>query len=139
MQGRDAAQYVGSWSLLRDGGVNSSGHGNMPAMKHAIPELDGLRAIAILAVLVTHFTYQKVLVGGYLGVDLFFVLSGFLITSLLLSEERAGGVALGNFYARRALRILPPLFGAVALALVFDAVAIPAGLPAIFFAAKFVT
>ena len=73
-------------------------------MTHKIPELDGLRAIAILAVLVTHFSHQHVLVGGYLGVDLFFVLSGFLITSLLLSEERGGGVGLGNFYARRALR-----------------------------------
>src|SRR5258708_39105792 len=86
-------------------------------MRDKIPELDGLRAIAILAVLVTHFTFQTVLTGGYLGVDLFFVLSGFLITSLLLSEERAGKVALGNFYARRALRILPPLLAAVAIAL----------------------
>ena len=108
-------------------------------MTKKIPELDGLRAIAILAVLVTHFSHQKVLIGGYLGVDLFFVLSGFLITSLLLSEERAGSVALGNFYARRALRILPPLFSAVALALAFDAVAIPAALAAIFFAANLVT
>ncbi len=107
-------------------------------MKHAIPELDGLRAIAILAVLVTHFSHQRVLIGGYLGVDLFFVLSGFLITSLLISEERAGGVALGNFYARRALRILPPLFGSVAIALVLGFASVPAALAAIFFAANIV-
>src|SRR5258708_3829846 len=68
-------------------------------MKQKIPELDGLRAIAILAVLVTHFSHQQVLIGGYLRVDLFFVLSRFLITSLLISEEPAGGLALGNFYA----------------------------------------
>jgi peptidoglycan/LPS O-acetylase OafA/YrhL len=107
-------------------------------MKHAIPELDGLRAVAILAVLVTHFTHQQVLVGGYLGVDLFFVLSGFLITSLLISEERAGGVGLGNFYARRALRILPPLFGAVVLALALGTVSVQAVLAAIFFVANIV-
>jgi len=107
-------------------------------MTKKIPELDGLRAIAILAVLVTHFSHQTVLIGGYLGVDLFFVLSGFLITSLLISEERAGGVALGNFYARRALRILPPMLAAVALALALHAVALPAALAAIFFAANIV-
>ncbi len=107
-------------------------------MKHKIPELDGLRAIAILAVLVTHFSFQRVLTGGYLGVDLFFVLSGFLITSLLLSEERAGKVALGNFYARRALRILPPLFAAVAIALALGATSVPAALAAIFFLANIV-
>src|SRR6476659_10206161 len=107
-------------------------------MTQKIPELDGLRAIAILAVLITHFSHQKVLIGGYLGVDLFFVLSGFLITSLLISEERAGGVALGNFYARRALRILPPMLAAVALALALHAVAVPAALAAIFFAANIV-
>jgi peptidoglycan/LPS O-acetylase OafA/YrhL len=107
-------------------------------MKHKIAELDGLRAVAILAVMVTHFSRQKVLVGGYLGVDLFFVLSGFLITSLLLSEERAGGVALGNFYARRALRILPPLLASAAIALALGTISVPAALAAIFFVANIV-
>lgn len=107
-------------------------------MKQKIPELDGLRAIAVLAVLVTHFSHQRILVGGYLGVDLFFVLSGFLITSLLLSEERAGKVALGNFYARRALRILPPLFASAAIALALGTISIPAALAAIFFVANIV-
>jgi peptidoglycan/LPS O-acetylase OafA/YrhL len=103
-----------------------------------IPELDGLRAVAILGVLVTHFSHQRVLVGGYLGVDLFFVLSGFLITSLLLSEERAGGVALGNFYARRALRILPPLLASAALALALGVISWKAAAAALFFVANIV-
>ena len=107
-------------------------------MTQKIPELDGLRAIAILAVLVTHFSHQQVLIGGYLGVDLFFVLSGFLITSLLLSEERGGGVGLGNFYARRALRILPPLLAATVLALALGTISIQAALAALFFVANIV-
>ena len=107
-------------------------------MTQKIPELDGLRAIAILAVLVTHFSHQQVLVGGYLGVDLFFVLSGFLITSLLLSEERGGGVGLGNFYARRALRILPPLVASAVLALALGTISMEAALAALFFVANIV-
>ena len=81
-----------------------------------IRALDGLRGVAVLAVLLFH---SDLLVGGYLGVDLFFVLSGFLITSLLLVEAQAtGGIGVLGFWARRARRLLPALFlviGAVAL------------------------
>jgi peptidoglycan/LPS O-acetylase OafA/YrhL len=72
------------------------------------PELDGLRGVAILLVLMSHFSgFPR---GGFLGVDLFFVLSGFLITSLLLEEAfERGDVRLLSFYARRALRLLPAL------------------------------
>lgn len=72
------------------------------------PVLDGFRGLAILLVVVFNFGWG--LGGGYIGVDLFFVLSGFLITSLLL-EERAvkGRIAFGAFYMRRALRLLPAL------------------------------
>ena len=78
-----------------------------------MPGLDGLRAIAVLAVFVYHFqSGGGWLPGGFLGVDVFFVLSGFLITSLLLAEHGATGrIDLGHFWARRARRLLPALFG----------------------------
>ena len=72
------------------------------------PALDGLRAVAVLAVVVFHL---GLLPGGYLGVDVFFVLSGFLITSLLISEwdKRNGRISFRDFYARRILRLFPAL------------------------------
>jgi peptidoglycan/LPS O-acetylase OafA/YrhL len=72
------------------------------------PALDGLRGVAILAVVVTH---AKLVNGaGDVGVDIFFVLSGFLITSLLIEEwDKFHSVSLKRFYARRALRLLPAL------------------------------
>jgi peptidoglycan/LPS O-acetylase OafA/YrhL len=74
------------------------------------PALDGVRALAVAAVLLHHARVPG-LGGGWLGVDVFFVLSGFLITSLLLAEADATGrVALRRFWARRARRLLPALF-----------------------------
>ena len=90
-----------------------------------IPDLDGLRALAILAVMGYHLGLAPAK-GGFLGVDLFFMLSGFLITSVLLTES-----SLQRFYARRALRILPPLVLAVAFAAALNPVkpaAVVAGL-----------
>lgn len=73
------------------------------------PELDGLRGVAVLMVLALHASFSWAR-GGGLGVDLFFVLSGFLITSLLRQEwERRGKIDLRAFYARRALRLIPAL------------------------------
>lgn len=74
------------------------------------PGLDGIRAIAILAVMALH-TVDRIFPGGYLGVDIFFVLSAFLITSLILAEldKRDGGYGFGAFYWRRALRLGPAL------------------------------
>ncbi|NLT53142.1 MAG: acyltransferase [Actinomycetales bacterium] len=70
-------------------------------------DVEGLRAVAVLAVLAFHSGIPLV-TGGYVGVDVFFVVSGFLITGLLLAEvRRSGTVRLGDFYARRARRILP--------------------------------
>ena len=71
------------------------------------PGLDGLRGYAVLAVLLHHAGLAH---GGYIGVDVFFVLSGYLITCLLLAEQRRSGtVALGRFYLRRVLRLWPAL------------------------------
>lgn len=73
------------------------------------PALDGIRALAIACVVLHHTIGFPAT--GFTGVDLFFVLSGFLITTLLLEEHaRHGRVSLGNFYRRRALRLLPALF-----------------------------
>jgi len=85
------------------------------------PALDGLRGAAVAAVVLFHLDRLQ---GGFLGVDLFFVLSGFLITSLLLAESaRRGRVDLGTFWARRARRLLPALWlslvGVAALLLVY--------------------
>src|SRR6478736_6650280 len=74
-----------------------------------MPGLEGVRAVAVTAVLIFHAN-PNWLPGGFLGVDVFFTLSGFLITSLLLSElEARGGLRLGRFYQHRARRLLPPL------------------------------
>ena len=83
-----------------------------------LPGLDGFRAIAVLLVLIDHYCpkhlrndpFGKFVPWGIFGVDIFFVLSGFLITHLLLREEQnEGHVDLQNFYIRRVIRILPPL------------------------------
>ena len=77
---------------------------------HRVPALDGLRAIAVAGVLMFHGGVE-LLPGGFLGVDVFFVLSGYLITSLLLAERvRTGTISLLRFYARRARRLLPAVF-----------------------------
>jgi len=84
-----------------------------------VPALDGIRAVAILAVLLYHHYQYDVpgshaWAGGFLGVDIFFVLSGFLITTLLLHEHaRADRIDFGRFWSRRARRLLPALFAVV--------------------------
>jgi peptidoglycan/LPS O-acetylase OafA/YrhL len=74
------------------------------------PPLDGIRAAAIIVVMLFH-TRLRLTHGGFIGVTMFFVLSGFLITRLLLDEHRVTGtVSWRGFYSRRALRLLPPLW-----------------------------
>jgi peptidoglycan/LPS O-acetylase OafA/YrhL len=83
------------------------------------PDLEGLRAIAVVLVLLYHASVPGV-TGGYVGVDVFFVLSGFLITGLLIRElDATGTISLAAFYARRARRLLP----AVALLILVTVVA----------------
>jgi peptidoglycan/LPS O-acetylase OafA/YrhL len=97
--------------------VTSGGipHDSLP-MRGYIPALDGIRAVAITLVVCYHLTGYPP--GGWLGVDLFFVLSGFLITTLLL--QRWGRESVGVFYQRRALRLVPALVELVLVMLAID-------------------
>ncbi|WP_158238358.1 MULTISPECIES: acyltransferase family protein [Luteimonas] len=70
------------------------------------PEIDGLRALAVLSVVLFHLD-ERLLPGGFVGVDIFFVISGFLITAILRREMLAGRFSFGTFYRRRILRIAP--------------------------------
>jgi peptidoglycan/LPS O-acetylase OafA/YrhL len=78
------------------------------------PEIDGLRTIAVVSVLIYHAQFMvggiTLLPGGFLGVDVFFVISGYLISLILLKEIKAGCFSFSDFYERRARRILPVLF-----------------------------
>lgn len=81
-------------------------------------EIDGLRAVALLPVIFFHAGFSAV-PGGYVGVDVFFVISGFLITSIIVSEKEAGTFSLVNFYERRVRRIFPALFLTLLLCIPF--------------------
>jgi len=72
-------------------------------------EIDGLRALAVVPVILFHTGFNS-FAGGFVGVDVFFVISGFLITSIILADKIAHRFSLANFYERRARRILPALF-----------------------------
>jgi peptidoglycan/LPS O-acetylase OafA/YrhL len=90
-----------------------------------IPALDGLRALAVAAVLLYHAGLSRVR-GGFIGVDVFFVLSGYLITGLLAREYLAtGAVALRRFYHRRARRLLPALFVVLAAVCAYVVLRLP--------------
>ena len=97
-----------------------------PAEPAHLPALDGFRGLAILAVMLSHFLnaghavteeswWGRVLLGGFVGVDMFFVLSGFLITGILLDARVTTARGFGVFYARRALRIFPLYYASLAL------------------------
>ncbi|GKT11050.1 MAG: hypothetical protein ISEC1_P0013 [Thiomicrorhabdus sp.] len=81
-------------------------------------EIDGLRALAILPVIFFHAGFE-LFSGGYIGVDVFFVISGYLITTIIINEMEQGSFSLANFYERRARRILPALFFVVLACLPF--------------------
>ena len=83
---------------------------------HYRPEIDGLRALAVLPVIFFHadlFFFS----GGFVGVDIFFVISGYLITSILIKDLRENKFSISKFYERRARRILPALFFVIILSI----------------------
>ena len=81
-------------------------------------DIDGLRAIAVIPVIFFHAGFEY-FSGGFVGVDIFFVISGYLITTIILSEKEQGSFSLINFYERRARRILPALFLVMLVSLPF--------------------
>jgi peptidoglycan/LPS O-acetylase OafA/YrhL len=84
-----------------------------------IPAIDGLRAVAVIAVMLYHLGFNWI-PGGFLGVDLFFVISGYVITRLLLdSIQRSGGLDLRAFYMARIRRLLPPLVFMIITTVIF--------------------
>lgn len=103
---------------------------DIPAASKAAPHLayrrdiDGLRAIAVGAVVLYHFGVAG-FGSGFVGVDIFFVISGFLITSILLGDFEKGGISLVRFYERRVRRILPALFAMMAICLLVGLALLP--------------
>jgi peptidoglycan/LPS O-acetylase OafA/YrhL len=88
--------------------ANLQTHSDPPAAaKHYRRDIDGLRAIAVVAVVLFHF---GLLSSGYLGVDVFFVISGYLLTTIILAQQQRGRFSFADFYLRRARRILPLSF-----------------------------
>jgi peptidoglycan/LPS O-acetylase OafA/YrhL len=83
------------------------------------PEIDGLRALAVLSVLLYHYEFGCT--GGFVGVDIFFVISGYLITSLIWKDLESGRFSFGQFFERRMRRIAPPLIVMTAAVLVAGA------------------
>lgn len=98
-----------------------------PVPAAPIPSLDGIRAVAVGLVFFAHGGLQNIVPGG-LGVTVFFVLSGYLITTLMRREhEASGGIRLGAFYLRRVLRLMPPLFIVVAAAALLSSLGVIGG------------
>lgn len=94
-------------------------------VRRFLPEVQALRALAVALVVVYHLR-PDVIPGGYIGVDVFFVISGFLITGHMLREARTtGGLRLGHFWANRARRILPASLLVVAVVLLTAPVLLP--------------
>jgi len=86
-----------------------------------IEGLDGLRAIAVLSVIAYHSEIPNFFNGGFLGVDIFFAISGFLITKIMIAEiEKTGSIALSDFFLKRARRLLPTLLVVIATSILFS-------------------
>jgi peptidoglycan/LPS O-acetylase OafA/YrhL len=128
MVGRVASLVVGPFVRTKPatGGTAASRPTDKTAGQRLtyLPGVDGLRALAVLAVLLYHAELPWI-GGGFLGVDVFFVISGYLITSLLLAEwSQRGHIDMPAFWLRRARRLLPALFLLMAVTLIFAIVAL---------------
>ncbi|NQW47320.1 MAG: acyltransferase, partial [Planctomycetes bacterium] len=89
-----------------------------PAATRYRADIDGLRAVAVVAVIAYH-AFPRALPGGFIGVDIFFVISGYLISGILFREHGAGTFSFQNFYARRIKRIFPSLIAMLVLVLAY--------------------
>ena len=93
--------------------------GTAPGDRRFRPDVEGLRAVSIVLVVLYHAGVPG-LTGGFVGVDVFFVISGFVITGLLLRERnRSGGTSVLNFYARRCRRIIPAATATILVTVAF--------------------
>jgi len=85
----------------------------MTSLKYR-PDIDGLRAVAVLSVIIYH-AFPKALPGGFAWVDIFFVISGYLISGILYKGQREGNFSFREFYARRIRRLFPSLIAVLVL------------------------
>ncbi|HUS55384.1 MAG TPA: acyltransferase [Thermohalobaculum sp.] len=99
-------ESIGFWLFPRRAAHAAQGAGYRP-------DVDGLRAVAVVSVLIFHLN-DTLLSGGYAGVDVFFVISGYLITQLIHREIAGGNFSIVTFYERRARRIFPALIATMA-------------------------
>jgi peptidoglycan/LPS O-acetylase OafA/YrhL len=119
---------MGPTEQTTSGGGPSTGAGRSATGQNRIPALDGLRAVALLIIMGFHFGVGW-LQGGFFSLDIFYVLSGYLITGLLLGEyRRRRGIALAAFWVRRARRLLPALLVVLVVVTLFVRFVAPAGL-----------
>ena len=96
--------------------IDTASEPAQPRLLDYWPEIDGLRSIAVLAVVAFHFE-RSWLGGGFVGVDIFYVISGFLITAILLEDRQRGTFSIARFYQRRISRIAPAFFVVLAATL----------------------
>jgi len=97
--------------------VQTAPRSELPETKYR-PDIDGLRAIAVTSVVLYH-AWPKRIVGGFVGVDIFFVISGYLISSIIMSELERGRFSIFNFYSRRIRRIFPALLAMLTVTVCF--------------------